>query len=344
MKLNIWRLSFPALFFVLGLLSGCKKPAVEPRMEEVIGTVCSVNAFKDGTEELYDCIFTRLREIDALFNVNRSDSLITKVNEAAGKNAVTVNSDFLFVLNTALHYAELSDGAFDPTIGPLVKLWGINTDHARVPSEKEITDVLKFVDWKNVVVEEAGQSSVFLTQQGMSLDLGGIAKGFAADEITNILKRFKVKRAIVDLGGNICVFGKKGKGEVWNIGIKNPFDSQRAPALVLLQDDSATVVTSGVYERFFEKDGVRYHHIFDVKTGKPAQRDWSSVTIVAPASHSVDADALSTIGFIVGFEKFSQIIDVPVIFINNDASIEASASLNGKLRVYDWQTKDIIFK
>ncbi|MCR5761786.1 MAG: FAD:protein FMN transferase [Treponema sp.] len=336
---------FLALFHFVFILLGCKNRVSGPRVENVIGTVCSVNAFDGGTEELYDCIFQRLREIDALFNVNRSDSLIAQVNASAGKNSVTVNSDFLFVLNKALYYAELSDGLFDPTIGPLVKLWGINTDHAKVPSDKELETVLKLVDWKKVIVKEsANDISVFLEKEGMSLDLGGIAKGFAADEITEILKEFKVKSAIVDLGGNVCVFGKKKNGGVWNIGIKNPFEPQGTPALVLSQDSSSTVVTSGVYERFFEEEGLRYHHIFDVRTGYPAMREWSSVTVVAPENHSVDADALSTISFLMGFEKYSSMIDIPVIYINNDKSIQASASLSGKLCIYDWQESDISFE
>ncbi|MBR1912697.1 MAG: FAD:protein FMN transferase [Treponema sp.] len=335
------------LFFVscFFLCSGCKRTAPNPRVENVIGTVCSVNAFEDGSEALYDSIFARLAEIDALFNVNREDSLIAQVNDAAGVHDVAVTEDFLFVLNTALHYARLSNGAFDPTIGPLVALWGINTDHARVPSEQEIRSVLACVDWKQVVVEErSGQHYVFLSKQGMALDLGGIAKGFAADEITGILKQHKVRRAIVDLGGNICVFGKKKNGDDWNIGVKNPFNPYGAPALVLSHAGGGTVVTSGVYERFFEEGGVRYHHIFDVETGMPAERNWSSVTIVAPETHSVDADALSTIGFLLGFDQFTELIGVPVVFINNDESIEASASLSGKLRVHDWQGNDILFK
>lgn len=315
---------------IVFLLCSCStKKTSLPRTETVIGTVCSVNAFEDGTEQLYDAIFKRLRQIDALFNVNRTDSMISHVNAAAGKSSVAVNSDFIFVLNKALHYARLTDGVFDPTIGPLVKLWGINTEHAKVPSAQEISHVLEYVDWKKVIVDESSEKpTVFLAKEGMSLDLGGIAKGFASDEITAILEKNRVKRAIIDLGGNVCVFGKKKNGSAWNIGIKNPFDPDSTPVLVLGMTHGGTVVTSGIYERYFEKDGVRYHHIFDVQNGMPAVRDWSSVTIVAPQDKSVDADALSTIAFLVGLERYSSITDIPAVFIDNDGEIRQSENLS----------------
>ena len=329
------------------VLTGCKKTSVSPRVENIIGTVCSVNAFEYGTEKLYNEIFARLDEIDSLFNVNKSSSLISQINLCAGKTPVAVSEDFIYVLNTALRYAEKTDGAFDPTIGPLVKLWGINTDHAKVPTEEEIKNVLQFVDWKSVkVVSNSVGNTVFLEKEGMSLDLGGIAKGFAADEIITILKKYKVKRAIVDLGGNVYVFGNKKDNSPWNVGIKNPFDSNGTPALVLSLNGGNTVVTSGVYERFFEKDGIIYHHILDVRTGRPAIRKWSSTTIVTDSS--MDADALSTISFLLGFEQYQKISDQPVVFIDNEGSITASASLNGRLRIYDMQNnsnfKEIKFR
>ena len=185
------------------------------------------------------------------------------------------------------------------------------------------------VNWKKVIVDESSEKpTVFLEKEGMSLDLGGIAKGFASDEITAILEKNRVKRAIIDLGGNVCVFGKKKNGSAWNIGIKNPFDPDSTPVLVLGMTHGGTVVTSGIYERYFEKDGVRYHHIFDVQNGMPAVRDWSSVTIVAPQDKSVDADALSTIAFLVGLERYSSITDIPAVFIDNDGEVRQSENLS----------------
>lgn len=317
------------------LFSGCTKTA-SPRTENIIGTLCSVNAFEEGTESLYNEIFTRLDEIDFLFNLNRTDSVINQVNISAGKYPVAVAEDFIYVLNKALSYAEQTDGMFDPTIGPLVKLWGINTEHAKIPSDEEIKNTLQFVNWKNVIVENnSAAKTVFLKTNGMSLDLGGIAKGYAADEISTILSRNKVKRAIIDLGGNVYVFGKKKDGSDWNVGIKNPFNAEGEPALVLTLSGENSVVTSGIYERFFEKDGIKYHHIIDTKTGKPAVRNWSSVTVVTASS--IDADALSTIGFLVGFDKFAEATETPAIFINNDGRINASACLKGKLHLYNRQ-------
>lgn len=326
------------------VFSSCRAQPAGQRSEFVLGTVCTVNAFGDGTNELYDELFARLHKIDEDFSVNRADSQITKINNAAGDHAVAVSSDVMYVIKTALHYAELTDGAFDPTVGPLVKLWGINTDHARVPSQTEINNALPLVNWRDVVVTPAASrtanaaassytsaeaGTVFLKRTGMSIDLGGIAKGYAADELVKILDAHKVKRAIIDLGGNIYVHGKKADGSLWKVGIKDPENPEEGkPALALSLSDS-TVVTSGVYERFFIQNGKRYHHILDTKTGYPADTGLLSSTIIC--SSSITADALSTSVFVLGSEKGFELINkmngVSVVFITANHNLLASQKL-----------------
>ncbi|MCI1208979.1 MAG: FAD:protein FMN transferase [Treponema sp.] len=302
------------------LISSCKK-SVEPRSAMVMDTVCSVNAFDDGTQKLYDSLFSRLYQIDADFSTGKADSQIALINKAAGDHPVAVSADVLYVIKVALAFAKKTDGAFDPAIGPLVDLWGINTDHAQVPEPSAIKALLPFVDWKLIQVT-AGSSfapateipegvknpagSVFLPEKQMKLDLGGIVKGFAADELVFILKKNHVSRAILDLGGNIYMFGKKKDGEKWHVGIKDPENPAGPPAIILSLGNS-TIVTSGVYERFFIQDNKRYHHMIDPKTGYPAESGLDSTTVISESS--ILADALSTSIFVLGAEKGLQLVE-----------------------------------
>ena len=316
-----------------------------------MGTVCSINAYEYGTQKLYDELFTRIAEIESDFSVNIASSQIAAINTAAGQRAVTVSANVFSVVKAALQYAELTDGAFDPTVGALVKLWGINTDNARVPQQQEIDDALPLVNWRNVIISENadGSGSVMLSQRGMSLDLGGIVKGYAADELVKILQKRNVKRAIIDLGGNVFVYGKKKDGSLWRVGVKDPEFPEGTPALIMHLTNS-TVVTSGVYERFFVEDGAWYHHILDTKTGYPASTGLLSTTIICESSMA--ADALSTSVFALGKERgmellkkiaaaqhaHSTLAEIPGlharvlgIFIDDAGAITASRELDGAI-------------
>ncbi|MBM7022368.1 FAD:protein FMN transferase [Treponema sp. Marseille-Q4523] len=339
------RAMFALLIIIFSIcLPSCVRTA-DPRTEALMGTVCTVNAYDDGTKSLYDELFARLHEIDETFSVTIDSSEISAINKAAGERSVSVSSDTAYVVRSALAFAELTGGAFDPTVGPLVKIWGINTDHARVPAQSEIDAVLPLINWRDVSV--ADDNTVMLKRRGMALDLGGIVKGYAADELTKILGARKVRRAIVDLGGNIFVYGKKKDGSPWRVGIKDPKDPEGVPAIVLNVANS-TIVTSGVYERFFTENGVRYHHILDAKTGYPASSGLLSSTIVCESSMA--ADALSTSVFVLGKESGMELLrrmqssagtplaEIPGlhaqvlgIFIEEDGSISASKALEGSL-------------
>ena len=336
---------FALLIIIFSIcFTSCERTA-DPRTEALMGTVCTVNAYDDGTKSLYDELFARLHEIDETFSVTIDSSEISAINKAAGERSVSVSSDTAYVVRSALSFAELTGGAFDPTVGPLVKIWGINTDHARVPEKSEIDAVLPLINWRDV--SAADDNTVMLKRRGMALDLGGIVKGYAADELTKILKARKVRRAIVDLGGNIFVYGKKKDGSPWRVGIKDPNDPEGVPAIVLNVANS-TIVTSGVYERFFTENGVRYHHILDVKTGYPAASGLLSSTIVCESSMA--ADALSTSVFVLGKESGMELLhriqssagtplaEIPGlhaqvlgIFIEEDGSVSASKALEGSL-------------
>ena len=330
------------IFYIICLILTLTLPSCRsekrPVTKKALGTICTVNLFEDGSRGLYSQIFRRLSEIDSRFSVSKKNSDISKINDAAGLHPVNVHEDVAEVLRYALEIAEKSGGAFDPSIGPLVRLWGINTPHAKVPTEQEIQTARSLIDYRKVHLDG---NMVFLEEKGMSLDFGGIAKGYAADEIAEILRKNSVSRAVLDLGGNVYVYGRKNDGSPWQIGIRNPYGTSDNPAMVLSLEESMSVVTSGVYERFFTRDGNLYHHILDPKTGAPAQRDFLSVTIVD--NSSMRADALSTTAFLVGMEKYSVTFTSPAVFINGDMSVIASKELEGKISPADGWDMSIDF-
>jgi thiamine biosynthesis lipoprotein len=307
------------------------------RTEFVLGTVCSIRLLDGASKAALDAAFDRLFEIEATMSVNTPGTIVGGVNEAAGTQAVKVPQDVLEVTRRALYYAELTNRAFDPTIGPIVKLWNIGLDGERVPEHWEIEQALPLVDARAVRIDEKA-STIYLPTSGMLLDLGGIAKGYAADEVGRILARHGVKAAVVDLGGNVKVVGKKPDGSKWRIGVQNPSDSRGAYIGIASLGEGATVVTSGIYERFFiDTDGRSYHHIFDTRTGYPVEGDLFSVTVISTAS--MDADGLSTAFFALGLQKGMALAEsqegVEAIFIDSANRVYLSSGLPGLFNLTD---------
>jgi len=353
------------LIIILMALAGCDK-AASPQIEFALGTVCRVNLYEGGTRQLYSRIFARVREIDRTMTVYAGEfqdmiggeeivdpdgksaamyqaaaqaltSGVVAINERAGVEPVKVRADLLDVLEKALRYAALSDGAFDPTVGPLVQLWGIGTDRQRIPDDAEIALARELVNWRDVAIDR-GAGTAFLLRRGMALDLGAIAKGYAGDEAARIAREAKAKRAIFDLGGNIVALGwrEQKKSLPWRVGIQNPLGERNAYLGVVTVHD-ASVVTSGVYERYFESGGKRYHHILSTASGYPVENGLLSVTIVTASS--TDADALSTAVFTLGFERGKALIDsIPeaeAIFVFSDRSVRITGGLAGIFTLTD---------
>lgn len=310
-----------ALIALIGTgLAGCRK-GPPSQAEFVLGTVCTVSLYDQGKAGVYRELFSRFREIESRMSVTLPDSELNRINAHAGIEPVTVQADVFAVLALAVRYAELSGGAFDPTVGPLVSLWGIGGDNPRLPSPEEIDALLPLVSWRDLELDREGLR-VFLTRPGMTLDLGAIAKGYAADEAARILRENRIKRAIIDLGGNILAYGEKRDRSPWRIGIQNPLDS-RGAYIGIMEVRNQTVVTSGVYERFFEEAGARYHHILSPADGYPVRNGLLSVSIVT--RRSADADALSTAVFVLGYEKGKALVEsqegAGAVFVFEDKSI-----------------------
>lgn len=317
--------ALPLLLAAAAILSCTPKSATGiSRTDFVLGTVCSIRLLEGGSEKAADEAFARLRQIEDRMSANKEGTEIDAVNKAAGGSPVKVSEDTFFVISKALEYARLTGGAFDPTVGPLVKLWNIGAEGARVPLAGEISEALRLIDFRKVEMDQAA-GTVRLAMKGMRLDMGAIAKGYSADEVAKIMARHGVKAAIIDLGGNVLVFGDKKDGSPWRVGIQDPA-SERGEYLGLVTGRQMTVVTSGVYERFFIQDGKRYHHILDTKSGYPVSNGLVSVSIVAESS--VNADALSTSVFALGMEKGMELVKslpgVYAIFVDGKNAVYLS--------------------
>ncbi|MDR0455709.1 MAG: FAD:protein FMN transferase [Treponema sp.] len=365
--INYRKLKASLVVALLMALAACgRQPSLQ--MEFVLGTLCRINLYEKGDKQLYSRIFARIREVDRTMTVYPGEfealingteivdpdsksaamfrsvtetltSGVAAINRQAGLEPVKVRADVLEVLEQALYYAELSDGAFDPTVGPLVQLWGIGTDTQRIPADEEIAAALELVNWRDVMIDrEAG--TAFLRREGMALDLGAIAKGYAGDEAMRIAREAKVKRAIFDLGGNIAALGwrerKKKEVLLWRIGIQNPLN-ERGVYMGIVPVHDTSVVTSGVYERYFESGGKRYHHILSTTNGYPVDNGLLSVTIITDSS--TVADALSTAVFALGFRHGKALLDsIPnteAIFIFDDRSVRITGGLAGIFKITD---------
>lgn len=317
-------------------LLGCGDKKVSPisRTEVWLDTPCKVTIYDKPSDKALDKAFEALKDIHNKMNVNQEDSEVSKINKNAGIGYVKVSDETFYVIKEGKKYGEVTNGKFDISIGPIVKLWGINTDHARVPVDKEVKDLLPLVNYKDILINE-NDKSIMLKNKGMSIDLGGIAKGYSADIVAKALKENGVESAIIDLGGNILALGSKTDGANWKIGIQNP-TSDTGNHLGVVEVANKAVVTSGIYERYLEKDGKIYHHIFDTSTGYPVDNNLAGVTIVT--DKSVNGDALAK-AFCLGEDKGIEFINgvegADAIFVTKNKEVYITNGLKGSFKITD---------
>lgn len=363
MKINKWLLVTTLALSSIGLVS-CQQKKVQdaevvssasvktPReiikspvkkTDFLLGTAVALSVYHPNTEDLLTHAFAMVKDLEARITVNASGSEVDAINEAAGDHAVAVSDEVYDLIKQGLAYSEEFDGSFDITVGPLTSLWRIGFPDARKPSQKEIDDALPLVNYKNVVLKDE-EKSVYLTQKGMLLDLGGIAKGFIADQLWNFFKKEGVTTAVLDLGGNIVVMGGSPArdGVAWNVGLQDPLES-RGKTLGTILEKEKTIVTSGIYERYLEVDGKTYHHILNPKTGYPYENDIAGVSIIV--SSSTRGDALSTSMFSIGVEEglkyVNQKDDVDAVFMTRDKKVYVSNSIKNAFKLtndqYTWE-------
>lgn len=294
----------------------------------VLGTLINLRAYGNKAEEAVNKAFEKLNYIDDKMSAFKENSEISKINFGAGINAETVSSDTYFVVKKSVEYSKILEGTFDPTVRPLVKLWGIGTKEEKIPQRSEIDKTLKLVNYNDVILEESN-SSIKLKQEKQALDVGGIAKGFAADEVRDIFIKNNIKSALIDLGGNIFALGNKPDNTSWKVGIQNPF-KPRGEFIGILSVKDKSIVTSGNYERYFVEGGKRFHHIMDPRTGYPSESEIISATIIS--DNSIDGDGLSTGIYILGVEKSLNIIEtihgVEAILITEDKKVYTTSGIN----------------
>lgn len=290
--------------------SGPKDPTV--RQEFVMDTAVMVTLYSANAEKVADKVFSRFKDIDRSVRVQSPDSEAWKINDRAGKESVVLSDDAFNVAELAAELAQLSEGAFDPTIGPLTSLWNIEGDDPHVPTGQELSELLPLVNWKDFVVDKSARTA-FLKRPGMRVDFGGVAKGYAARVAVDICREARVKSGLVNLGdSSIIAIGKKPNGKKWRVGIQSPeiVDGtvERGKLLGVIECEDAVIQSSGVYERFFVRDGVRYHHILDPKTGFPVENGLAQVSLVLPGDYRY-ADGLSTTIFVLGPEAGLRLVE-----------------------------------
>ncbi|SHK35480.1 thiamine biosynthesis lipoprotein [Hathewaya proteolytica DSM 3090] len=321
---------FILLAITMVLFIGCGENNKEYSKDDfIMGTIINLEYYGKNGDKAIDESIERLKAMENLMSLNIDSSSINKINNHAYNEDVKLTEEEEEVIKKAIYYGEISQGAFDISIRPVSKLWAIGTDKERIPKDSEIISGLAHVNYKNIVLDEKNKTVRFL-DKGMELDFGGIAKGFAADELTKILKKYDIKHALINLGGNLFVYGGKEKGEPLNIGIQDPLKEQGTYAAIVRVKDKS-VVTSGNYERYFEVGGKRYHHIIDPNTGYPSDNGIISSTIIS--DKSIDGDALSTATYVMGVEKSMKLINsmdgVEAIFITKDKKIYTTKGLDG---------------
>lgn len=258
-------------------------------------TYMEVNAYGDNGEKAVDKAEKEVNKLDDILSTGKSTSEISKLNK--NKKQV-VSEDTMSLIKESIKISKETNGAFNPTIYPLMELWGFTTKNYYVPKKAEINPLISHMDINNINIDDS-KNEVSFNDSNMKIDLGAIAKGYTSSKIIDIFKDNNIKSGMVTLGGNVQVLGKRPDGSLWKVGIQNPISEDEY--LGVLQTSDKAVITSGGYERNFTKNGKTYHHILDPSNGYPANNGLTSVTIIS--SDGTLADALSTSLFVMGKDK-----------------------------------------
>ena len=282
-----------------------------------MGTVFEATIYapdKYVAEKTFNDVFQEINRLDYLMSNYKKESVLSELNKNASAEPANCNKELASVIEQSLQYSDITDGAFDITIGPLMKKWGFFKKQGRIPNKEELESVLESVSYKNIIIEEKTIKSlaknpgtvktVFFKNPDTRIDLGGIGKGYAVDRAVSVLKQNGISSALINFAGNIYTFGTPPGKESWVIGLQHPRESEGLLGTFEIKDKA--VSTSGDYEKFFTIEGKRYSHIIDPRTGNPV-KGIVSVTIVT--GNATRADALSTGVFVLGLEKGMDLIE-----------------------------------
>jgi FAD:protein FMN transferase len=295
-----------------------------------MGTVVDVTVNGNDAKGLGERIFSELGRLEDLTSFHK-DSELAKINRSAGNGPVAANTELLGIIAQALKAAKQTDGAFDPTIGAITRLWGFSGDsEPKLPAEDEIAAAIKKVDYTKVIIDEKA-GTIDLPEKGMALDLGGIGKGYALSRVYRISADKNVKSALINMGGDVLAMGEKEPDRPWIIGVVDPRDRSNLVAKISAKD--RMVFTSGDYERYFEANGKRYHHILNPKTGYPAE-GIRSVTLVGPVSALIQpfGSAIFVKGVDAGLKFVETLENISVLVIDNEGRAHMSKGAEGVFR------------
>jgi thiamine biosynthesis lipoprotein len=298
---------------------------------QALGTLNDIKIYgcRDGL--VLDEAVSRVRQIEQRMSAFIEESDVSRINRNAGEKLVEIHPETASLIKKSITFSILTDGAFDITVRPLVELWGIGRKRNEIPSKDSIDTAKRLVDYRKILLDEK-TSMAGLREKGQAIDLGGIAKGYAAEEVKRVLAENGATSALINLGGNILTIGKQPDGQPWQIGIQNPV-LPTGKYLGILSAADKTIVTSGSNERFFITNGKRYHHILDPRTGEPSQSGLLSITAVCGAS--ADADALTTSIFVLGPEngmKLVKMLRAEAVFVTENLEVLASKGLRNNFK------------
>ena len=294
-----------------------------------MGTVHTVTIFDAEGPEAASDARAYLLDLHGAWSCFQGDSLVSRINQAAGRQPVAVDEDTFEVLRQAKRYGRFTEGAFDVTVGPLADLWRRAMEERQLPGDEAVWQALALVNFANVTLDEEAHT-VLLEKAGQRIDLGGIAKGYAVDELRKRLRRHGVHRALLDLGGTVAALGCG-----LPVGIRDPFRLHGAPMGTLMLEDRIAV-TSGVYERFAYMDGYRYHHVVDPRTGYPSKSGLVSVTLVGENGGALDAFA--TAALILGMEKSAPMLaeqGMDAVFVTEQGQVFVTRGLKRQFHLYN---------
>ncbi|MCM1252884.1 MAG: FAD:protein FMN transferase [Clostridium sp.] len=317
-----------SVFLFVFWVGGCKK-ADEPVTASgfYFDTVIQITIYDAGKKDCLDGCMSLAEKYENMLSPTIEGSDIWNINHSGGRS-VTVSNETASLLNTALSYCEMSGGRIDLTMETVSALWDFHADDAslgQIPDKKTLTEALIHVDYHNLLIED---NTVTLLDTDSAVSLGFIAKGYIADKIKEYLVSQNVESAIINLGGNLLAVGIKPDGTPFRFGIQTPFDEQGVPITTLSVSDKS-VVSSGVYERYFYQDDVLYHHILDTANGYPVQNNLLGVTILSDSSTT--GDALSTTCFVLGLDEGMELVEsldgVEAVFITDDYRLHYSSGL-----------------
>ena len=283
------------LLTILISLCACSDPQPEAVSFEAMDTVMTLNVYGGGTKELCDALQDRILSLDAMLDATDENSEIHRLNT---ERSASVSEDTSFLLHESISLCKDFDGSFDITVYPAVQAWGFTTGDYRVPDDDELKTLAETINYKNVRFD----GSDFSFDGESQIDLGAVAKGYAADVSVDLLRENDVQSAVLNLGGTIALYGEKPDGSRFTVGVADP--DEPASYFGTLNCDEGFIATSGGYERYFEQDGKRYIHILDPETAKPVDNGILSITIIADSG--TFADAASTALFVMGLDKATE--------------------------------------